>query len=221
MSAIRRRAAVTVAVLGVTAWALWRTGQVLGVPAVRSWVDASRWYELVGPAVAVMAVVRVAAMAVAVWLLAAATLQLLATVLPGPSVRSVADVIAPRSLQRLVHGLAGVSLAAGLGVAAPGADPSPGAGTATLHVVPDPVPATAPAPAAPPVVTPDVVVVEAGDSLWSIAENALIDAGDASPTDAAVTSYWRRLIEANRGVLVEPTNPDLIYPGQVITLPAP
>lgn len=259
MRTIRWRAALTVAVLGLTVWVLWLAGRPLGTPPVRSWVDASRWYELVGPAVAVVAVVRVAAIVVALWLLVAAALQLVATVLPRPSVRLLADLIAPRSLQRLVHGLAGLSLTAGLAVPAPGAgilgeprggvavlrlieDPPPGAGTATMRVVADPSMSVAPAaPAATPaplgtvatpsadrsepppgtVTTPDVVVVESGDSLWSIAEEALVDAGDAVPSDAVVERYWRRLIEANLSTLVEPTNPDLIYAGQVITLPAP
>lgn len=108
-----------------------------------------------------------------------------------------------------------------------------------MRMVPDPslplAPAATPVPlgtvAAPPAdhtepsrgmaTAPDVVVVTSGDSLWSIAQDALIDAGDAVPTDAAVERYWRQLIEANLSTLVEPTNPDLIYPGQVIALPTP
>lgn len=247
MRAIRRRYALMVVVLGMTVWVLWLAGRSLGTPPVRSWDAASRWYELVGPAVAVIAVVRVATVGVALWLLMAATLQLLATVLPRPSVRLLADLIAPRSLQRVVHGLAGLSLTAGLTVAAPGAgilgqpdegvavvrlvdDRAPGAGTATMRLIPDPslpsAAAATPVPlgtaaASPEVTAPDVVVVTSGDSLWSIAEDALLDAGGGVPTDAAVMRYWRQLIEANRSGLVEPTNPDLIYAGQIVTLPTP
>ena len=48
--------------------------------------------------------------------------------------------------------------------------------------------------------------VVAGDSLGRIAER---EYGDA---DA-----WRRIYEANRGTIADP---DLIHPGQVLTLPA-
>jgi len=55
-------------------------------------------------------------------------------------------------------------------------------------------------------------------SFWSIAAEALADAGHPSD-DASVGRYWRRLIDANRGRLVVPDNPDLLLPGQVLLLP--
>ena len=60
-----------------------------------------------------------------------------------------------------------------------------------------------------------------GDSLWSIARGALVAAGESNPDDRMVTAYWRRLIERNRQTLVVPSNPDLIYAGQVVSLPTP
>jgi nucleoid-associated protein YgaU len=36
-----------------------------------------------------------------------------------------------------------------------------------------------------------------------------------------VAPYWTGLVEANRDVLVDPANPDLIHPGQTFRLPAP
>jgi nucleoid-associated protein YgaU len=66
----------------------------------------------------------------------------------------------------------------------------------------------------------DTVVVQPGDSLWSIAEEALVDlTGHAD--DRTISRYWRRVVDANRAALVDPGNPDLIFAGQVITLPAP
>lgn len=235
MTVSRWRAASLVVGLAVTAAALGLAGRALATPPVRSWAAASRWYELVGPAVAFVAVLRLAALGVAAWLLVATVLQLVATVAPGGLTRSVADLVAPRSLQRLVQGLAGLSLTAGLAAAAPGAallgEPSDGvaivrliegppsdAGTATMHLLPDP--STGATLAASPGAL-DVVAVEPGDSLWSIARDALIDGGTPAPTDGAIDHYWRRLIHANRSALVDPANPDLIYPGQVFTLPAP
>lgn len=59
-----------------------------------------------------------------------------------------------------------------------------------------------------------------GDSLWSIAEDTLLD--DPRRTEVSeqeVAEYWRVLIEANTDRLVEPGNPDLILPGQEFILP--
>lgn len=240
------RALALEAVVGVIAIALWSAGRLLPAPSLTSWSVATRWYTSVDPEVAVASLVRVGALGVAVWLFVATAAQLLAGVGAPVAVRWAADLIAPRSLQRFVHGLAGFSLSAGLAVAVPSAgtpsaDPAGEAvlhlvseappGTATLRLAPPlappatPVPitpATPPGPPAPPDVSvADTLVVEPGDSLWSIAEEALADAADGRPDDATVERYWRRLIEANRQALVDPGNPDLIYPGQSLLLPAP
>ena len=67
----------------------------------------------------------------------------------------------------------------------------------------------------------DTWVVSSGESLWSIAEESLQDAwGRSEITDEEVASYWRPLIAANADRLVDPGNPDLILPGQELTLPA-
>jgi hypothetical protein len=78
-----------------------------------------------------------------------------------------------------------------------------------------PAPATGDSAATPPSWT-----VEAGDSFWSIAADTLAEAGEAS-TDRRVIGYWRRLVEANRGRLLDPGNPDLLVPGQELVLPDP
>lgn len=59
------------------------------------------------------------------------------------------------------------------------------------------------------------IVVEPGDSFWSIA----VDEIGATAPERTVASYWVRLIEANRDRLVVADEPDLIYPGQVLVLP--
>lgn len=64
-------------------------------------------------------------------------------------------------------------------------------------------------------------VVQHGDHLWGIAEEALAKAWGHPPTDAQVVPYWQHLIEANRATLVDPGNPDLILPGQTFTVPPP
>jgi len=72
--------------------------------------------------------------------------------------------------------------------------------------------------AAPP---PDLVIVETGDSFWSLAEEMLRDHADQTDTltDETIAAYWRVLIEANQDRLIEPGNPDLLMPGQELLLP--
>ncbi|MGA8256271.1 MAG: LysM peptidoglycan-binding domain-containing protein [Nocardioides sp.] len=63
-------------------------------------------------------------------------------------------------------------------------------------------------------VQPAGLVVAAGDSLWSIA--AQLQPHDAAPT--AVATRTAALYDLNRDVVGD--DPDLIYPGQHLTLPA-
>jgi len=61
--------------------------------------------------------------------------------------------------------------------------------------------------------------VRPGDHLWGIAAATLRQRLGRVPTDAEVEPYWRRLIDLNRSRLVDPGNPDLIFPTQVFDLP--
>lgn len=63
------------------------------------------------------------------------------------------------------------------------------------------------------------VVVERGDNLWDISEGRLEDDLGREATDAEVAPYWQQVIEANQDRYVQPGNPSLILPGQVIDLP--
>jgi hypothetical protein len=62
--------------------------------------------------------------------------------------------------------------------------------------------------------------VRRGDHLWSIAERTLAVRHGAAPSDEAVRRYWVELISTNRHRLADPDNPDLIFAGQVLLLPA-
>lgn len=64
----------------------------------------------------------------------------------------------------------------------------------------------------------ETIVVEPGMSFWSIAAEALADAGHPSD-DVSVGRYWRLLIDANRSRLIVSDNPDLLLPGQELLLP--
>jgi DNA-binding SARP family transcriptional activator/nucleoid-associated protein YgaU len=72
------------------------------------------------------------------------------------------------------------------------------------------------------VVAPDPaseVVVEPGDNLWDLSEERLADDLDREPTDSKTEPYWREVMTANHDRLVDPSNPGLIHPGQVLVLP--
>ena len=62
----------------------------------------------------------------------------------------------------------------------------------------------------------DAWLVESGDHLWGIAESVLTDRLDDAPSEAETARYWAALIDANASEVAEP---DLIFPGQVLTLP--
>jgi hypothetical protein len=66
----------------------------------------------------------------------------------------------------------------------------------------------------------DERLVIAGESFWTIAEDVLASALDRAPTEAESVGYWGTLVEANRDRLVDRDNPDLIFPGQALVIPA-
>jgi nucleoid-associated protein YgaU len=105
---------------------------------------------------------------------------------------------------------------------APSHTPSPAGDrvepTTTTLISDQPAPADAPPS---PVTAPTTYVVAAGDNLWRIAERHL--AGVMSrPVEelrpAEVHAYWLRVIDANVDEL-KSGDPDLIFPGEVLTLP--
>jgi hypothetical protein len=58
-----------------------------------------------------------------------------------------------------------------------------------------------------------------GDNLWSIAAAHLTNVRGERPHAREIAPYWRALIDANRSVLPDPDNPDLLFPGVQLTLP--
>lgn len=59
-----------------------------------------------------------------------------------------------------------------------------------------------------------------GDHLWNVSHQTLEAALHRAPSDEEVLGYLNRIVELNRDVLVVPEDPDLVYPGQVFTMPA-
>jgi nucleoid-associated protein YgaU len=102
--------------------------------------------------------------------------------------------------------------------------PEPAATSPTRTPAPTPTPPPAPAPGRVPAAEHSVAagrthVVRAGDNLWRIARAELVATGVTAPDDATIARYWERVIAANRATL-RSGNPSLIYPGELVALPA-
>jgi nucleoid-associated protein YgaU len=58
-----------------------------------------------------------------------------------------------------------------------------------------------------------------GDNLWVIAERQVHLGLGRDGTEAEVRGYWLALMDLNAPRMVEPGNPNLLLPGQVLQLP--
>ncbi len=159
----------------------------------------------------------------------------------------VARLLLPATLRRFVSLSLGIAMLSGTSVAssappAPMASISvtvdwPGAAQPSMGTVPDwpptpapqpgPLPEASPAPTAepqpdspgsdrPPSVGQGSYLVQPDDCLWDIAERSLAQGGqpiDVVSVAAAVTAWW----QTNDNQI---TDPDLIFPGQVLTIPS-
>jgi len=184
---------LVVSVLGMTARAL-RSARLL------------RWVDLVTLPVARRLLGTVAGLSLSTATAAVAVMPA-ATSRPGP-------VAAPTvAMHRLPDGT-GVTMRR-LPDGGPGG-PDTGDPRATMRVADEPPAAATMRIDAPP---PETWVVQPGDSLWGAARRTLAATWGREPSDAEVDPYWRAVVDANRARLVDPTNPDLIYPGQELVLP--
>lgn len=64
-------------------------------------------------------------------------------------------------------------------------------------------------------------IVGPGDSFWAIAEELLDELHGPGQGELDVATYCRQLIDANHDRLARPDHPDLLFPGQVLTVPPP
>jgi hypothetical protein len=203
------------------------------------------WLQARDPTSAAFALLRMAAIA-ACWYLAATTvLGAVLRLARAELLVAVADRITVTPVRRLLAGsisltLAGIGPTGMLAASAQPAPPTTLASTTSMTTVTPttPAPATTPAtvvmrrlpPSAPEADAPrasadahvrDRWTVQPGDCFWTIAEEVLQRAWGRKPKDAEIVPYWRQLIEANRAELADPNNDDLIFPGQVFTVPSP
>ena len=63
------------------------------------------------------------------------------------------------------------------------------------------------------------VIVAEGDHLWKISGHHLQSVLGRPATNIEISLYWRRVVDDNRPNL-RSGDPDLIYPGEIVTLPA-
>lgn len=95
-----------------------------------------------------------------------------------------------------------------------------GSGPAEEPTEPDPAPeedtdTAVPGPEDPPAEPPGTVVVEEGDTLWSLTDELL---GDGPESDAEIAAAWPVLYQHNHEVIGD--DPDRLRPGQVLQVPA-
>lgn len=221
-----RRLSAWCAFLVATVAILHRLGGRLAPPPVTSPSQLGGWFADRAPEESLVALLRLAALGAAWYLLAATALAILARWSGRRTLTSLASAVTVPMVRRVVGGALGLTLAATTlaGRAAPSAAAqAPAAGVVTtavtMHRLPDEPP---PEPEPPPAAVPERTwEVRPGQHFWAVAERVLAEAWSRTPSDREVDGYWRRLIEVNRAQLRDPGNPDLLYPGQVLTVPVP
>lgn len=203
------------AVARLARWArLVRVADALSVPVVRRVLQASLGVGLAS-AVVVSSTVAVSSTPGGPTMAAAAG----QSVHDGPAMRPLDPAPAPSPSMTPLDRSAD-SGTGGTSLAPPGMRPLPADPTA-----PAPPPdADRPAPATPGAEGPtaeddDLVTVVEGEHLWAIAERHVRTLRGPDVGDTEVADYWRQLVEANRGRLVDPDDPDLVLPGQRFVLP--
>ena len=207
----------------------------LSTPPIHDKAAAHDWLAAHGAVGAALALLRLVALAAAWYLLAVTVLGLAARASRVPGMVRTADRATVPLVRRILSGVAGIGLSAStttmlvtLPVAPPAAavtslagepaeaDDDGGGSTAIMRVV-TPAPAAVPDPAP----TPTTWRVEQGQHLWGLTESVLATTWGRAPSDGEVTPFWQAVIEANRGVLADPDNPDLVFSGQVFVIPTP
>lgn len=226
-----------VAFLGASLAALHAVNPGPAAPPLTRLSQMGAWLDQRPPTEVVFALLRLVALILAWYLLAVTVGGVLGRALRLAALVTVVDALTLPAVRRMLSGAVGLSFAATaltgpVGTAVAGAEPPP---VATMRRLPDgaaPSPPVVPGeimrrlpeeppPVSPPAATPRTWTVRPGDHFWAIAERMLADAWGRSPSNDDVSPYWRSLVAANRHRLRDPGNPDLLFPGQVLVVPAP
>lgn len=217
----------------------------LSTPPLLDRSELQLWLDDRDAVVAAFAVIRLIGLALAWYLLVTTVVGLAARLSRIPALVRLADLATLPAVRKILGAVAGVGLtasAASLMAANLFPDQTPRAGgsgaLADTQVVLERLPdgdevilrrlpdaedgtSTLDVEDVPAQQRPTTWTAVPGDHLWHIAEATLTDSWGRPPTDGEVAPYWTGLVEANRDVLVDPANPDLIHPGQTFRLPAP
>lgn len=172
----------------------------------------------------VFVLLRLLTLAAAWYLLAMMVLTVLAGATRNAVFAAAVRLLTWKAARRLLHAAAGVSVTTAL--VAPGPVAAEVVEGEQLPLPPaldkEPPAATAPPaverPRAPGPSADHMWTVAPGDHFWSIAQRHVARSAPR-PSRLRVARYWLRLVESNRSRLVDPANPDLLHPGQVLRLP--
>lgn len=234
------RAATSLALVGSIIAALHLLGGgLLAAPPVGSFDAFRTWAETRDPVTVGFICVRLLALAVAYHLVVTTAVAALGHALRKPALVAAAERTTLPPLRGGVRRIAGLTLTAAAAFSTPlpdaGASVAPTAPPVLVRVTP-PVPAGGVAsmerqPTTPPTmavesegesvdhgdppVEPTRHTVQSGDHLWSIAEDTVRAHLDHAATDPEISDYWRRLLAANPQL----EDPDLLFPGDTVTLP--
>ena len=217
----------------------------LATPPLLHPVDFLRWWSTRDPVVVAMALLRVVGFtAGCYWIVLCAVAALARWTgriawlaharLPGLA-RVAKNAAGVSVMGAAMAGVAGCGLVVGphpadhsspappvlVPIPAPAPPGNPDQSSAPASVAPqaDPALSAPPAPAPSRATASTDWVVRPGDDLWSIAESVLAGRLGQAPDEHAVTELWLRVIELNRAHLPDPTNPNLIFAGDVVAIP--
>lgn len=167
------------------------------------WLDAA-------PVAVGLAAARLAVLAIVSYLLAATALGAGARLLSATALVRVLDAMTVPRVRALLRATCPPP-AVGLGMAVQGVVGGDGA-----SMVRPGGPVAAHAAGSPQRVAWEV---RGGEHFRSIAEAALHEVLGRRPTEAELAPYYRELVDENRGVLADPEDPNLLFPGQVLVIP--
>jgi len=248
MRSLRRRARLPL-LLAVEAAAVVAVHRLGSRPPFDLPLDDVDAWTRAAPADALLAALRVVALAGAAWVFAVTAAYALARGLGLRSALRVLERATPHLVRRVVdHAVAASIVVGSLAAPAQAASKPPApvvvdvrngrvhAGSLSslppdfrrAPAIPPPAAtvATPPPPlptAPPPTAVPASMVVQAGDNLWAIAADALARATGrdrAGLDDGEIARYWSAVCAANAAT-VQSGNVDVIVPGEVIALPPP
>lgn len=230
------------AIAGLAVYLAGRT--VLASPDFLDPGSWARWFVHVGPVVGVFAIARAVLVgASALWTLTA--LSLASAGLGGPGIRLGLLMVRLLGRLHLPASTKMTALALGLSVSAvtlgacrTATSPISSSPKAPVLLNPAATSTTSTSPQAAPLHTPTskanlvapkstatippggLWVVRPGDDLWSIAAKTMQLRLGRQPTRVEVAAYWVEVIAVNRRQLPYPNDPSLLYPGDLIALPA-